>query len=396
MAQRDIDSSWFNPFGQNVADAGLNGPVSRGLMATPAATGNGLMGMDQNQPRRDAMMAMAAQLLGGSGWSPTRTSSAEILGRALMASQQARAETQDRMMKQRYMQAQIEEMQKQAQTSSPFGAIDPDQFTPESLGEFQETGNYRVLVPRGGLSGIGNFNPGDYTPESFSKFMKSQNPADLVRYVAPAQPSVQVVNGVPTVVQPTRGGGPTMQDPLTTLDAEAQAAARLAAEKAQAAAVGTASGETEGGKLKKGAAAGSVTQILDLADPLIDASTGSLAGAGRDKLVGVFGFAPEGAQATAQLQILQGALMLNQPRMEGPQGVLDVKLYEQMAGQIGDPTIPRAQKKAALKTIRELQKKYIEASDASASGLRFLPNSSGAVPDAASIQKLIDKYAKPK
>jgi hypothetical protein len=365
-------------------------------MATPAATGGGLMGMDQNQPRRDAMMAAAAQLLGGSGWSQNRTSSAEILGRALMAGQQARAETQDRMMKQRYMQAQIEEMERQKAERSPFGAIDPDQFTPESLGEFQQSGNYRVLVPRGGLSGIGNFNPGDYTPASFSKFLKSQDPSDLERYVTPANPTVQVVNGVPTVVQPTRGGGPTIQDPLTTLNAEAEAAARLAAEKAQATAVGTASGETEGGKLKKGAAAGSVTQILDLADPLIDAATGSLAGKSRDMLVGVFGFAPEGAQATAQLQILQGALMLNQPRMEGPQGVLDVKLYEQMAGQIGDPAIPRAQKKAALKTIRELQKKYIEASDASASGLRFLPNSGGAAPDAASIQSLIDKYTKPK
>ena len=41
--------------------------------------------------------------------------------------------------------------------------------------------------------------------------------------------------------------------------------------------------------------------------------------------------------------------------MSGPQSDKDVLLYKQMAGQIGDPTIPAATKKAALSTIREIQ-----------------------------------------
>jgi uncharacterized protein (UPF0147 family) len=52
--------------------------------------------------------------------------------------------------------------------------------------------------------------------------------------------------------------------------------------------------------------------------------------------------------------------MTNMPRMEGPQSDRDVDLYRQAAGQIGDPTVPRDIKKAAVKTIRELQKKYAD------------------------------------
>jgi hypothetical protein len=33
------------------------------------------------------------------------------------------------------------------QISSPFGKVDPDKFTPESLNKFQQTGNYQDLVP---------------------------------------------------------------------------------------------------------------------------------------------------------------------------------------------------------------------------------------------------------
>ncbi|MCZ2920747.1 hypothetical protein NYY59_19155, partial [Acinetobacter baumannii] len=37
----------------------------------------------------------------------------------------------------------------------------------------------------------------------------------------------------------------------------------------------------------------------------------------------------------------------------------DVLLYREMAGQIGDPTIPVAQRRAALQTVRDLQRKYL-------------------------------------
>lgn len=99
--------------------------------------------------------------------------------------------------------------------------------------------------------------------------------------------------------------------------------------------------------------------VIDEADKLIDAATGSYLGTGIDLAARGVGASTPGANAIAQLKALEGSLMMNQPRMEGPQSNLDVALYRQMAGQIGDPTVPRAQKKAALETIRGLHKKYL-------------------------------------
>jgi uncharacterized protein (UPF0147 family) len=52
--------------------------------------------------------------------------------------------------------------------------------------------------------------------------------------------------------------------------------------------------------------------------------------------------------------------MTSMPRMEGPQSDRDVELYSKAAGQIGDPNVPRDIKKAAVKTIRALQDKYVD------------------------------------
>jgi hypothetical protein len=98
--------------------------------------------------------------------------------------------------------------------------------------------------------------------------------------------------------------------------------------------------------------------IIGEAEKLIDKSTGSYLGAGVDQAARVFGSSTQGAEASAQLQALEGALMLNQPRMEGPQSDKDTMIYKQMAGKIGDPTVPNPIKKAALSTIKSLHKKY--------------------------------------
>lgn len=98
--------------------------------------------------------------------------------------------------------------------------------------------------------------------------------------------------------------------------------------------------------------------IIDEAAKLIDKGTSSYLGAGIDQAARVFGAAPAGAQAAAQLKALEGALMMAQPRMEGPQSDKDVALYRQMAAQIGDSTIPAESKKAALQVIRGLHARY--------------------------------------
>lgn len=98
--------------------------------------------------------------------------------------------------------------------------------------------------------------------------------------------------------------------------------------------------------------------IISEAEKLIDKGTGSYIGAGVDLVGKAFGGATPGAVAGGQLKALEGALMMAQPRMEGPQSNMDVQLYRQMAAQIGDPTVPPKIKKAALSTIKGIHQKY--------------------------------------
>lgn len=115
----------------------------------------------------------------------------------------------------------------------------------------------------------------------------------------------------------------------------------------------------------RGVNATNTLSMLDEADGLIDKSTGSLLGAGRDVVAGAVGFSTEGAKANAKLKVIQAGLMTNMPRMEGPQSDRDVQLYREAAGQIGDPTVPPDIKKAAVATIRTLQQKYKAAAPSS-------------------------------
>jgi hypothetical protein len=104
--------------------------------------------------------------------------------------------------------------------------------------------------------------------------------------------------------------------------------------------------------------ANSVISLLDMAEPYLEMATGSMAGAARDKIASVFGVSLDSAEAAAQLKSLGGLLISKMPRMQGPQSNLDVQLYREMAGQIGDPTIPNDTRRAAMQTIRMLNEKY--------------------------------------
>lgn len=111
-----------------------------------------------------------------------------------------------------------------------------------------------------------------------------------------------------------------------------------------------------------------VLALLDMAEPIIDESTGSYLGVGADLAARAFGQSTTGAEAAAQLKALEGSLVSKMPKMSGPQSDKDVLLYKQMAGQVGDPTIPAAQKRKAMATIRAINERYanIKPSGASA------------------------------
>ncbi len=135
---------------------------------------------------------------------------------------------------------------------------------------------------------------------------------------------------------------------------------------------------------KREASARAVLPILAQAEALIDKSTGSYAGAGIDQVARVFGGSTGGAEANARLKALEGNLMMAQPRMEGPQSNMDVLLYRQMAGQIGDPTVTPGVKKAALAEIRRLTEQYAGGAKPPAG-----PAQGGTPPD---IADLLNKY----
>ena len=101
--------------------------------------------------------------------------------------------------------------------------------------------------------------------------------------------------------------------------------------------------------------------LIDQAKKVIPQATGSGVGAGVDWMGRQIGVSTKGDLATGQLQALEGALVAKMPKMSGPQSDKDVALYKQMAGVIGDPTIPVERKLAALQTVEEIQRRYAGA-----------------------------------
>ena len=76
-----------------------------------------------------------------------------------------------------------------------------------------------------------------------------------------------------------------------------------------------------------------------------------------------FGARKQESEADAQLKMLSGALTMKQPRFEGPQGVLDVILYQKLAGDLGNTNIPNESRLATMKQMVNLQKKYYPNGD---------------------------------
>jgi hypothetical protein len=89
-------------------------------------------------------------------------------------------------------------------------------------------------------------------------------------------------------------------------------------------------------------------------------------GRGENIVTGVrefFGGGGAASKADASLNMLSGALTMKQPRFEGPQGVLDVTLYQKLAGDLGNPNIPVPSRLATMKQMVDLQKKYYPNAD---------------------------------
>jgi hypothetical protein len=89
---------------------------------------------------------------------------------------------------------------------------------------------------------------------------------------------------------------------------------------------------------------------------LIDQSTGSGAGRLIDAAAGFAGQATPGAIAIAKLKPIADMALKMVPRFEGPQSDKDTLSYREAAGQLADPSLPTAIRKAAGRELMRLMK----------------------------------------
>ena len=140
----------------------------------------------------------------------------------------------------------------------------------------------------------------------------------------------------------------------------------------QTAAIETAKRDAENQQMqdKKAVQAKDVVTLADQAEQYLDAGSGGIFN--RIGLAGkqAIGSSDENTQAAANLQVIGNRIVSAMPRMEGPQSNYDVQLYKDMAGRVADPGVPAGDKRAALKTLKELNAKYTAGSQLSGGSAR--------------------------
>jgi hypothetical protein len=104
--------------------------------------------------------------------------------------------------------------------------------------------------------------------------------------------------------------------------------------------------------------ADTITSLATEAGDILKNASNGLIGSLKTSAADTAGFSTKESQADARLKVISGQLVMNMPRMEGPQSDADRLLYQQMAGDIANPKIPRETRAAALQTMVDLQKKY--------------------------------------
>lgn len=299
---------------------------------------------------RDLAMALLANSQG-----PYAQSFGSALGASMMQAQNMQQQRMDDEFKRQYMAAQI-------------NALEGKNNQPNSVREYEYAkqggfqGSFQDWIVAGGQSS----RPSAVQEwEHYAKLMEDDkkngtNNAQLYLEMK-RNPNfvVKDVNQVPTSIAQSHVAG-VQTTPLSTLPQTAAAASTVKQAEAAGSGLGQAQGAIAGGIQTKGAGAKTVLGMLEEADKVIDDATGSLGGSAVDAVAGAVGKSTKGAQAIAKLKVIQAGLMLNMPRMEGPQSDRDVQLYREAAASLGEPEVPRETKKAALEQIRALQLKYAE------------------------------------
>jgi len=284
------------------------------------------------------------------------------MGQALMAGQAARQQTIK--MQAARDAADIDKKYKQAQIDNLGVGQNPGDVKEY---EFAKANGYSGTYPEWvTMKGQGS-RPSNVQEWEFFKGLTDKDQARYLEMKRNPNWKLGEVNNVPTVVQGGVGGS-VQTTPLSTLPQVASAASTVEQAKSSGGALGTTQGNIAGSIQKKGSDATVVKGLVSDARKLLSDSetTGSQVGAGMDALGGAVGISTGGAKNTARLKVIQGGLIANMPRMEGPQSDADRLLYMQAAGQVADSTVPAETRLAALDTIDEIQSRYQERAGAPA------------------------------
>jgi hypothetical protein len=138
----------------------------------------------------------------------------------------------------------------------------------------------------------------------------------------------------------------------------------------------------------------SVVDLAANAEKILAAgkATGSTVGTVRDKIQGAVGVSTQASQAAAQLKAIGGMMTSKMPKMSGPQSDKDVQQYKEMAGQIGDSSLPIKDRMAALAKVKELNQKYLNQNKGSIPEKAVEENRAGA--GTPSVEDLLNHYLK--
>lgn len=326
--------------------------LNAGLLGPTTNYGGLIDQQSEDNAKKQAALAMYANLLASSGYSDRPTTLGQAVGGAMQAGRGAQNEGLQSALQSQLLKSQIAHSQ---QGESPSSVREYEYAKKNGYkGTFQD------------WTTIGGQTSRPSSVQEWDFFSKLDGDSQQRYLEMKRNPNFKVadVNHAPTVVQGTPGGG-VRTTPLSTTASEAAAAGQVKGAESEAGAIGAGAGNIQAGIQTKGANAQTVKSMLDIAEPLIDVATGSTVGAAYDSVAKLFGGAPDGAKAIASLKVLQAGLITNMPRLEGPQSDSDKALYIEAAGQIGDPNVPGPIKKAAVATVRQIQQKYEDrASDA--------------------------------
>lgn len=321
--------------------------LPQGQRSDPFGSG-GLLGGQSGWRGLLGNQNLALALLANSGYSPQKRSFGEILGTSALQARQMGQQSEEADLMRRYREAQIKSLETPRTGNAPSSVQEYEYAKQNGF-----KGSFQDWIVAGGQSS---------RPSAVQEWehFNALSPQDQDKYLLMKRAQMQKVEelaGGKAVVSASPMGNVTTTG-LTSLPQEAAAAETVKQAEGRGGAVGKTQGEITGGILTKGSNARSVLGMIDEAEKIIDKATGSSGGALVDTAAATVGKSTEGAKAIAQLKVLQAGLMLNMPRMEGPQSDRDVQLYREAAASLGEPNVPRDTKKAALQTIRALQERY--------------------------------------